>query len=245
MPAHESLEDATSRIAAAIGEPARARMLFGLLDGRARTSTELALVADVSPSTASAHLTRLRDARLISLTVQGRHRYYRIENRRVAAAIERLSVLAGATIDSPGVPFRVSTPEHLVHARTCYDHIAGALGVALHDALRERGWVASAVGRNNEYSLTDTGEHQLTAMGIDVAELRAARRRLAFGCLDWSERRPHLGGALGAALLAMMLERRWTKRERDSRALSVTAIGRRELARRLGVQLDDSASSRD
>lgn len=239
MPVHESVEEATSRIAAAIGEPARARMLFGLLDGRARTSTELALLAEVSPSTASAHLTRLRDARLVSLTVQGRHRYYRIESRRVAAALERLSVLAGATMDTRGASFRASTPEHLVHARTCYDHVAGALGVSLHDALLARGWLTSAVAQPNEYSLTGTGERQLTSMGVDVDALRAGRRRLVFGCLDWSERRPHLGGALGAALLAIMLERRWTKRERDSRALSVTAVGRRELATRLGVRLED------
>jgi DNA-binding transcriptional ArsR family regulator len=237
MPAHESLEDATSRIAAAIGEPARARMLFGLLDGRARTSTELALIAEVSASTASAHLNRLRDARLVNLTVQGRHRYYRIENRRVAAALERLSVIAGATSKARSA-FRASTPEHLVRARTCYDHIAGALGVSLHEALMDRGWLASNSARNNEYSLTDLGTRQFTAMGIDVEGLCAARRRLAFACLDWSERRPHLAGALGAALLSVMLERRWTKRDRDSRALSVTAVGTRELAIRLGVRLE-------
>jgi len=238
MPVSETVEEATSRIAAAIGEPARARMLFGLLDGRARTSTELAFLADVSPSTASAHLSRLRDARLVSLTVQGRHRYYRIDNRRVAGALERLSVLAGATMDVRRAPFRASTPEHLVHARTCYDHIAGSLGVSLHDALMTRGWLASAVPQGHEYSLTSTGERQLAAIGIDVDGVRAGRRRLAFGCLDWSERRPHLGGALGAALLTTMLERRWTKRDRDSRALSVTALGKRELALRLGVRLD-------
>jgi len=205
----------------------------------ARTSTEFALLAEVSPSTASAHLARLRDARLVNLNVQGRHRYYRIENRRVAAALERLSVLAGATIDPGGEPLRTSTPEHLIQARTCYDHIAGTLGVSIHDALMARGWLTTAVTKDNEYLLTDTGERQLAAMGIDVDELRAGRRRLAFGCLDWSERRPHLGGALGAALLATMLERRWAKRERHSRALGVTAIGRRELAIRLGVRLDD------
>lgn len=232
-----NVEEAASRIAAAIGEPARARMLFALLDGRARTSTELALAADVSPSTASAHLARLRETRLLRLHVQGRHRYYRIESRRVASMLERLSVLARTTNDHPGASFRSSTPEHLVRARTCYDHTAGTLGVLLHDALMERGWLDSTSARGNEYSVTPIGERHLAATGIELARLRASRRRFAFGCLDWSERRPHLGGALGAAFLSMMLEKRWVKREMHSRALIVTAIGRRELDIRLGVHL--------
>lgn len=235
MAAPDNIELAASRIAAAVGEPARVRMLFALLDGRARTSTELALVADVSPSTASAHLTRLREARLLRLDVQGRHRYYRIESRRVAAMLERLSVLAGTAADERAAPVRPSTPAHLVHARTCYDHIAGTLGVSIHDALLERGWLAPDGARGNDYLPTDAGQRQLAAGGIDLPALRRARRRLAFGCLDWSERRPHLGGALGAALLSAMLEKRWVKRQRDSRALEVTVLGRRELAARLGI----------
>jgi DNA-binding transcriptional ArsR family regulator len=237
MPAHENIEEAASHVASAIGEPARARMLFGLLDGRARTSTELALIANVSPSTASAHLTRLRDARLINVHVQGRHRYYRIEDRRVAAMLERLSVLAGA--DMRTAPFRASTPEHLVHARTCYDHIAGSLGVALHDALVARQWIARHGSRSAGYSLTEVGERHLSEEGVDVEKVRALRRRFAFACLDWSERRPHLGGALGAAICSMMVERKWVKPERDSRALSITAIGKRELPRRFGIRLGD------
>lgn len=236
MHAHDGVEVATSRIAAAIGEPARARMLFTLLDGRARTSTELALVADVSPSTASAHLARLRDANLLQLDVQGRHRYYRIADQRVAVVLERLSVLAGATRDAPADRFRPSTPAHLLGARTCYDHIAGALGVSVHDALFAQGWLEEGPGQG-AYVATEKGRRQLSILGIDVDELGAARRRLAFGCLDWSERCPHVGGALGAALLAMMLERRWVKPERHSRALSVTAIGNRELATRFGLRL--------
>ena len=233
MPADDSLEDAASYIAAAIGEPARARMLFALLDGRARTSTELALVARVSPSTASVHLTRLRDARLLHLHVQGRHRYYRIENRRVAGMLERLSVLAAATTTPRTESVRISTPAHLVRARTCYDHIAGALGVSLHDALISRGWLTSTTVGSDAYSVSRVGQRHLAEAGIDVGALQRTRRRLAFGCLDWSERRPHIGGALGAAMLSMMLEKRWVKRERDSRALAVTAIGAREIKIRL------------
>jgi DNA-binding transcriptional ArsR family regulator len=237
MPAHERIERAASDIAATIGEPARTRMLFTLLDGRARTSTELALVADVSPSTASAHLARLRQARLVHLHVQGRHRYYELANRRVAGMLEQLSILAGPVADGTATVFRPSTPAHLLDARTCYDHIAGALGVSLHDALIGRSWLAADGARANAYVLTEAGRQHLATMALDVDALGATRRRFAFGCLDWSERRPHVGGALGAALLSLMLERRWLKRERHSRALSVTAIGRRELAVRFGIRL--------
>lgn len=237
---HQSLEESTCQIAAAIGEPSRARMLFALLDDRARTSTELALVADVSPSTASVHLARLHGARLVELHVQGRHRYYRLANRRVARMLEQLSVLAGAQATGArptGAP-QSSTPAHLVGARTCYDHLAGALGVALHDALIAHGWLVPSAGGSGDYSPTETGSRQLAALAIDVDELRTGRRRLVFGCLDWSERRPHLAGALGAALLSMMLEKRWLRRERHSRALGVTAIGARELAARLGLRME-------
>jgi len=237
----DGIEEAASRIAAAIGEPARARMLFALLDGRARTSTELALVARVSPPTASTHLTRLRDARLLRLRVQGRHRYYSIENRRVAVMLERLSVLATSTASDGARPVRTSTPEHLVRARTCYDHIAGVLGVSLHDALIGEGWLAVSEEERDGYSVTGTGLRRFADLGVDVDALRASRRRFAFGCLDWSERRPHLGGALGAAILSMMIEKRWVKRERHSRALAVTAIGARELGTRL--RFDPAAPS--
>jgi len=146
--------------------------------------------------------------------------------------LERLSVLAGATARSRSV--RTSTPTHLVHARTCYDHVAGTLGVSLHDALFARGWLALSGAGSDGYSVTESGQRHLAEAGVDVDALRTTRRRLAYGCLDWSERRPHIGGALGAAMLSMMLEKRWVKRERHSRALGVTAIGARELAIRLG-----------
>jgi DNA-binding transcriptional ArsR family regulator len=231
------IEEATSAIAAAIGEPARSRMLFALLDDRARTSTELALVAEVSPSTASVHLARLNQARLVCLHVQGRHRYYRLASRHVADLLERLTVLAGSPGEERADAFRASTPAHLVGARTCYDHIAGTLGVSLHDALIARGWLARQARRHNAYSLTDAGARQLASLGIAVDALRAARRRFAFGCLDWSERRPHLGGAMAAALLSMMLTNRWLKRGRHSRALTVTAIGVRELQKCLALRV--------
>lgn len=232
MDASADVDRAVSRIAAAIGEPARARMLFALLDDRARTATELALLAGVSPSTASAHLARLRAERLVRVEAQGKHRYYRLEGKPVARALEGLGVLAGRPRD----PFVPNTPGRLRSARTCYDHIAGALGVVLHDRLRSLGWLRrAATGDDRSYDLTPAGREGFGALGVDVDAARQARRRFAFGCLDWSERRSHLGGALGSAVLDLALDRRWVARRRDDRALEVTALGRRELSSRLGV----------
>ncbi|SPE40078.1 Transcriptional regulator, ArsR family [Candidatus Sulfopaludibacter sp. SbA3] len=219
------VETAVSGIAAAIGEPARARMLYCLMDGHARTSTELAMVAEVTPSTASAHLNRLKAGRLVQVFVQGKHRYYSLEGPNVARALEGLSVLAGV---APG-RFVPGTPSRLRAARTCYDHMAGTLGVRLHDRLQALGWLSES------YDVTAQGSPALEALGIGIAATRALRRRFAYGCLDWSERRPHVGGALGAALLQIALKRRWVIQDLDSRALSVTALGRREMSTRFGV----------
>ena len=220
-----------SKIAAAIGEPARARMLCCLLDGRARTSTELAIVADVAPSTASVHLQRLMTQRLVKVLAQGKHRYYNLAGNNVAAALEALSVLAGGPRDA----FVPNTPNQLRAARTCYDHIAGTLGVALHDRIKAMGWLSGESGTDSAYELTKDGTRAFEDLGIDVAAIRALRRRFAFACVDWSERRPHLGGAVGAALLNVAMKRKWVLQELDSRALTVTRIGRREMRIRFGL----------
>ena len=221
---------AASRIAAAIGEPARARMLYCLLDNRARSSTELAVVAGVSPSTASVHLSRLTTEQLIKVVAQGKHRYYSLQGPEVAGVLEGLSVLAGGSRSR----FTPTTPNHLRAARTCYDHMAGALGVALHDRLKALGWLAN--GRGRAYHLTPSGNKALADLGIDVEETKRQRRRFAFACLDWSERRSHVGGAIGAALLNLALKRKWVSKELDSRVLAVTSLGRRELLARFGLQ---------
>jgi len=227
----EHPDAAVAGIAAAIGDLSRARMLYCLSDGLARTSTELAIVAGVTPSTACVHLQRLEAQRLVKVFAQGRHRYYSLEGRHVAAVLESLSVLAGGK----GRVFTPNRPNRLRAARTCYDHIAGALGVALHDRFRDLGWLAARPGANQNYDLTQSGEKALAALGIDVEAARAQRRRFAYGCLDWSERRPHVAGAIGAALLHMALKRRWVVQELDSRALTVTRTGRRELLMRFGL----------
>lgn len=227
-----SNEVAVSRVAAAIGEPARVRMLYSLLDGHARTSTELAVVARVSPSTASVHLNRLKTERLIKVMVQGKHHYYSLEGPHVASTLEGLSVLVGGVREK----FVPHTPNELRAARTCYDHMAGTLGVQLHDCFRARGWLAESSKNADAYELTIEGRQAVTTLGIDLDATSALRRRFAYACLDWSERQPHIGGALGAALLKTALKKKWVVQELDSRALSITRVGQRELRARFGLQ---------
>jgi len=222
------MDVAAARIAAAIAEPARARMLYSLMDRRARTSTELAIVAGITPSTASVHLDRLKTARLVRVQAQGRHRYFTLESPAVARLLEGLSVLAGAPRK-----FQPNTPVRLRAARTCYDHMAGSLGVALHDRMKALGWIS---GRR-AYDLTDTGGRALESLGVDLPSARASRRRFAFGCLDWSERRSHIGGALGAALLKLALTRKWVVQDLDERSLTVTPVGRRALEKHFGLEI--------
>jgi len=227
-------EIAVSKMAAAIGEPARARMLFCLMDGHARTSTELAAIADVATSTASAHLNRLKEERLVKLVIQGKHRFYSLEGPKVAKVLEGLSVL----VDAPRKPFVPRTPTRLRTARVCYDHLAGALGVRLHDRFKEIGWLTrDSNGRDDSYDLTENGRKGFEALNVDVEETRKLRRRFAYACLDWSERRPHIGGGLGAALLQVAIKRRWVARDLDSRAIRVTSLGRREILTRFGVEV--------
>jgi DNA-binding transcriptional ArsR family regulator len=213
-----------SAITSAIAEPARARMLAALMDGRALTATELALEAGVAPSTASSHLGRLQQAGLIRLTAQGRHRYFRIATSEVAALLESLMGLAAR-----GAPRR-SGPrdEALRRARVCYDHLAGERGVGLLERMRERRLLR---GDGGLLELTADGETWLAALGIDLGALRRTPRPLLRSCLDWSERRDHLAGALGAALLARLFDLRLVKRDPLGRAVSISARGEALLTR--------------
>ncbi|MBB4222875.1 MULTISPECIES: ArsR/SmtB family transcription factor [Variovorax] len=216
-----------ARLAGAIAEPARARMLSCLMDGHARTATELATVAEVAASTASAHLARLKEERLVDVLVQGKHRYFRLANDDVASALESLMVVAGTPRTPPAPEFRPSTPSRLRSARTCYDHMAGTAGVALHDRLHAQGWLSGL--QSGSYELTPDGAIALESLGVEIDEVRRSRRRFACACLDWSERRPHLGGALGAAWLQLSLKRGWVRQELDGRALTLTPKARREM----------------
>jgi DNA-binding transcriptional ArsR family regulator len=234
MNVEQSADAAISRIAAAIGEPARARILYCLMDGHARTSTELSVVAEVSPSTASVHLNRLKTAHLVKALVRGKHRFYSLEGPNVASALESLSVLAGGSRDK----FVPSTSSRLRAARTCYDHIAGTAGVCLHDRFKALGWLSiGSNGNDISYGLSLEATETFEGLGIDIKATRLLRRRFAYACLDWSERRPHVGGALGAALLNVALKRKWVVQDLDSRALGITSLGRREILTRFGAHL--------
>ena len=175
-----------SRIAAAIGEPARVRILYCLLDGHSRTSTELAVVANVSPSTASAHLNRLRRERLIKVFIQGRHRYYSLEGPNVAQRARRAERHRWR-LPPTVVP---NTPSRLRDARTCYDHLAGRVGVLLHNRFKTLGWLKlESSGMSKAYDLTAKGSKEFEGLGIDLIATRTLRRRFAYACPDWSERR--------------------------------------------------------
>jgi DNA-binding transcriptional ArsR family regulator len=218
-----------SKVASAIAEPARGRMLCHLMDGTARTATELATVAGIAASTASAHLARLVSAGLLEVVAQSRHRYYRLTGEEVARSLETLLVVA-----EPTGRITSSTPESLRLARTCYDHAAGELGVQWHDRLLERGWLEKDAEKD-EYGLSATGKEALAGYGIDISSQR--RRKFAYPCIDWSERRPHLAGALGAALLKLGMDRQWIRRSLEDRALIVTPKGRHELEDAFGIVL--------
>ncbi|MEV5571820.1 winged helix-turn-helix domain-containing protein [Spirillospora sp. NPDC052269] len=226
-------------MAALMADRARAAMLTALLDGRPLAAGELARVAGVSPQTASAHLGKLLDGGLVSVVPQGRWRYYRLAGDEVAAVIEALSRIS-PDVEVKGL--RQSRLARRLHtARTCYDHLAGEAGVALFAALVDGGMIEPDEGRPVEtgipYETTEKGEHRFEEIGLDVAALRGRRRRFAGACLDWTERRPHLNGALGAALTTRMIELGWFERGRERRALIITEDGLAGLADSFGCVL--------
>ena len=220
-------------VAAAIAEPARAKMLCCLLDGKARTATELAIVGEVSASTASEHLARLKAEQLLSMLAQGRHRYYRLHNHDVASALEALLLIAAP----PKNTFTPSTPHYLHAARTCYDHMAGTLAVRLHNRLFELCWLQPDPSDTAQYLLSSDGKAAMEKLGLDIAEISKKRRHFACACLDWSERSPHIGGALGAALLQLAKQRGWVAQDLDSRRLQINSAGKNALQSLFGISI--------
>jgi DNA-binding transcriptional ArsR family regulator len=214
-----------SRIGALLADPGRAAMLWSLMDGAARPAGELTLIAGLSPSAASGHLAKLAEAGLLALEVRGRHRYYRIATPEIAAAIEALAHLAQASAPARPAPVVAArtVPVEMRYARTCYDHMAGELAVRVFDHLLARGWL---VDEGGSVETTDSGAAELARLGIDVSAQRSRKRRFACTCLDWSERRAHLGGALGAALLEHWTEHRWVEHAEKPRVLRITPAGR-------------------
>jgi DNA-binding transcriptional ArsR family regulator len=217
-------------IAALVADHSRAEMLTALLADRALTATELAAIAGVTKQTASGHLARLVEAGLVSVEPQGRHRYFRLAGRDVAQLLESLM---GVAFRAGAIRLRSSPREPALRkARVCYDHLAGELAVAVFERLRERQWLAP---RDGLLELTDTGHRQFREWGIATAGLAGCRRPLCKPCLDWSERREHLAGALGAALLARVFELGWARREAGSRVVRFSPVGERALGEFFGL----------
>lgn len=221
-----------AEVAALVGNPARANMLTALLDGRALTAGELAHAAGVSPQTTSGHLAKLAEARLLLLSKQGRHAYYRLASPLIGRMLE--GIMAVAADGPPRYRPRSRGDEALRTARTCYDHLAGRLGVALADTLSARGQVE--MGEDGG-EVTEDGVAFLTDFGLPITDLRNGRRTFCRPCLDWSERRPHLAGALGAALTDRLFTLGWIIRQRDTRAVLIPAKGRAGLRAAFGIEL--------
>ena len=222
-----------------VGDPARAGMLHALMDGRALTASELAHVAGVTPQTASGHLARMAEVGLISVEKQGRHRYHRLASHAVAQMIESIMQVASGLATSQR-PLSVGPRDAALRAaRTCYDHLAGRLGVALADAMVAGGYAELA---NDAGVMTDPGVALLGRIGIDIDVLLARRgkrtaRVLCRPCLDWSERRPHLAGSVGAAICTHSLEKGWIRRIPGTRAVAITPKGQRIFREEFGAQL--------
>lgn len=215
-------------IASLIGEPARAKMLWSLLDGKAYTATELSIYADVSAQNASMHLSKLVDSEFLTVERQGRHKYYRFARPEVAYAIEAIANL----VPPKAVAQTVSENTSIKFCRTCYDHLAGKVAVEITQVLINRKII---VPGNGLYEVTTKGEKWFDEMDVSIAELKTGKRMFARQCLDWSERRHHLAGALGAAFLQAMLKKKWIKRIKDSRITVLTNEGRLALHKRLGL----------
>ena len=220
-------------IASLVGDPARSRILLALMDGRARTAKELAFFARISAPTVSGHLAKLLDAQLVAVEPQGRHRYFRLASERVGQMIESMAIVAGDALPVLHAGRRIPVP--LATARRCYDHLAGRAGVAIAEALQRRGHVVFAADGGE---VTASGHAFFAALGLDLARFGATRRVFCRPCLDWTERRHHLAGAVGAALCAHCIDRDWFQATRDSRALSITPKGQLALSIHFGIEAD-------
>ncbi|MCY0773700.1 winged helix-turn-helix domain-containing protein [Enterobacter cloacae complex sp. 2022EL-00788] len=210
-----ALERAIAAVAAAMADPSRVKMLCALMDGRAWTATELSAAADVAPSTASGHLARLVEGRLITCLSQGRHRYYRLVGHDVAALVEQMMGLSWSRITPP----ETSAPKALREARTCYDHLAGTVAVQIYEFMKAEGWLEA-----DGSALTLYGREQFLKLGVPLSA--HPRRKACCACLDWSERRFHLGGEAGAALLMHLESKGWIQRVAGYREVVVTGAGK-------------------
>lgn len=216
-----------------IGQETRSTMLLLLLDGRARTATELADASDVSRPTASFHLGQLVEGGLLRIERQGKHRYFRLASPEIAALLESMLVVAGTTL--PDATLQTGPRSNdMRQARMCYDHIAGKLGIGIVDSLVHSG---TLIETPDSFLLTVSGTRHLESLGIDVAAARRRRRHFARTCIDWSERRPHLAGSLGAAIADRLFASGWIEREPEGRTVYITPAGQRGLAGAFGIDI--------
>ena len=220
--------------AALIADPARAAMLMALFDGRAQPASTLAYIAGISPQAASNHLAKLLDGGMVAVEIEGRHRYYRLAKPEIATALEALACVAPEirTLEPP----LSREAKRLRDARSCYDHLAGRLGVAIADALVGCGFLRAALDAKG-FSVTEAGKPWFAELGIDIDTMKPGKHGHGRRCLDWTERRHHIAGPLGAQLLDRLLERKWLRRDGIGRKLELTEEGRRELHNRLGVDI--------
>lgn len=213
-------------LAAAMSDASRMKILCALMDGKAWTATELSVIAEVVPSTASSHLSRLLKANLVICLSQGRHRYFRLYSKNVAELLEKMM---GITFQV-SCPSRSKVPQELLKARTCYDHLAGEIAVQLYDSMLKNNWINS-----DGKGITKRGREKFLDLGINIDE--KTRRKKCCPCLDWSERKFHVGGHLGASLLSFFESNHWIERIPGYREVSITSKGKSELYRHFNIDV--------
>jgi len=219
------MENQFVKIASLLGDPTRAIVMWTLLDGKAFTATELAITANTSPQNMSMHLAKLLDAGLLFVEKQGRHKYYRFANKETAYAIEAM-----ASLIPPAIP-QINKTDHsspIKHCRTCYDHLAGKIGVAVAESLLEQEIILNTA---SEFKISTKGEKWFSDFGINIEDLKKQRRIFLKPCLDWSERKNHIAGSIGSSLLDKMIAEDWLRKTKNSRAVQITGKGEKELLR--------------
>lgn len=219
------MEHQFKQVATLIGDPTRATIMWTLLDGKAFTATELAITADTSPQNISMHLTKLVQADLLSVESQGRHKYYKFSRKEIAYAIEAMANLIPQPVAGKNNQF-VNDLSPVKYCRTCYDHLAGRIGVLITDSLLKQKLITDS---NNSFEITSKGEKWFSNLGIPVNDLKFQRRSFIRPCLDWSERRNHIAGSLAASLLDKMLLSDWIRRVKNSREILITAKGQKKM----------------
>lgn len=226
------MEEHFKQIASLIGDPTRATILWTLLDGKAFTATELAIAADTSPQNISMHLNKLVQAQLLCVESQGRHKYYKFARKDIAYAIEAMANLIPVEIDQKAKTNTIEVP--VKYCRSCYDHLAGKIGVAVTDSLIDQKII---IDHGKNFELSANGQAWFTDLGINISGLKQLRRSFLRPCLDWSERRRHMAGALPAALLDKMLNEDWIRKMQNSRAIVITAKGQQMIDKHFKLPL--------